>query len=793
MKNVLLILSLFSTSIIFAQNKTVNGKVSYEQEPIAGATISLTSNDYSYQVISEEDGSFSIAINDVIQNYTIAVEHIFFETVTKKYNYVERQSVTLLFTTEKTEAINEIVIDATAKTIRRFADKTIIDVENMSVLNNGTVFEAINKLPGVLVTANGQIAHNGKLAIIFLDGEPTGMSGEQLTNFLKNLPAHSVKNIEIIDNPGAKYSATFNGTIINVVTKSAKISGLSGSVMQNNSINSKVKNTTSAQLMWKRDKITWNVNMGYTHHEGVMRAENEFSYVFEENTISALEKYWTKSFGNNVFLRNNWQYKISDQANVTLKYNYGNNYNRSFTNGSMINGINDLQQFYYQVAKNRSKSNSHDVQFVYTQKLDTIGTQFTVTSINQWILDGTENQLLVQDQLASQIGTKGNVQYSQTKFDFERPLLKWKGSLGVGAHYTDTKDNNQGYYIWEGAGNYIPYEFQYTNKAAYATLSTTVKKLMLTAGLRYENLTYHSRTAIDSLNYKSTYDGIFPTVTLKYPLVQQVAYLTAGYSKRMNLPSTSAFNPNVTSRNSLLVSDSGNPYLEPEINHNINASLSVFDFIYFSYNYSRMPKQNAVFYELTDTGGMQSKTHTLRDATSQSFNMGFPIPYAMFTKGLKTMINDRNAINPDELSFTYFNTGYFKTAYEEVIPERFQKGSFYIFTYSQFYLKNNLRLYVIYYNMFKGVMNLYELNKPSQNLNVSINKKFMDNKMSLTLGVDNILNTDGFDVNVFGNGMNMRSQTMNERRMFKFGFTYNFGGFKDQNQQMFPQQTVPFK
>ena len=59
--------------------------------------------------------------------------------------------------------------------------------------------------------------------------------------------------------------------------------------------------------------------------------------------------------------------------------------------------------------------------------------------------------------------------------------------------------------------------------------------------------------------------------------------------------------------------------------------------------------------------------------------------------------------------------------------------------------------------------------------------------------MDNVLNNDGYDVNVFGNGLQMRTQTWNERRMFKIGLTYNFGSFKDQSQGMFPQATPPFQ
>src|SRR5690606_3136943 len=132
--------------------------------------------------------------------------------------------------------------------------------------------------------------------------------------------------------------------------------------------------------------------------------------------------------------------------------NYGHNYNRSLTKGDMMNARNEMQQNYNQLTQNRSHSNQHELQFTYTQKLDTLGTHFTVTGINQWNFNDSENQLVVADEFASRIGTRNQVQYSQAKFDFEKPLLKWRGSLGTGAHYTDVNDSNNGFYQWHDAG-----------------------------------------------------------------------------------------------------------------------------------------------------------------------------------------------------------------------------------------------------------------------------------------------------------------------------------------------------
>ncbi|WKW46983.1 TonB-dependent receptor [Myroides sp. JBRI-B21084] len=790
MKNILLVLSLFFAGLINAQNIKIEGVVTFEDQPIPETFVTIKTNKV-YNTTTNNDGYFSVEIPEDVTNYTITWEHSQFKVLSKTLKYVAGEKLDLQFTEQTTEELAAIIINQTNKNIRRFADKTVVDVEKLTVLNSGSVFDAVNKLPGVLVTANGQIAHNGKLATIFLDGEPTGMSGDQLTNFLKNLPANTVKSIEIIDRPGAKYSATFNGTIINVITKSAKIEGFSGSFMQENRINSKIKNSTSAQIMFKKNKISWSMNTGYTHHEGNSSSANEFSYISNGTPINASENYWNNSWYQNVYLRNKWQYKLSDFTSLTLKYNFNHNYNKPLNYGAVVNTFGNTQQMYTQQTKNLSKNNMHELQFVYAQKLDTLGTNFTLTSNTEFQNNGNNNQLFVKDEKVSSILADNNFVYSQTKADFEKPIKAVNGNLETGAHFTHSVSNNNGLYNWNQARTYIPYDFKYTNKAVYTSLSSNIKSLMISAGLRFENLTYQSQTAVDSLNLKKHYTNVFPTVSLKYSLTSGV-YLSTGYSKRMNLPGAQAFNPNITSQNSLLLSNAGNPNLQPEISHNINATMTVFDYIYFSYNLSKMPNQNVAFYEIAPNGTLESKSHNIKNGISQSFNMGLPIPYAMFTKGLKNMINDRNGLNVDELSFTYLNAGYFKTKYNNVIPEKFQKGAFYIFTYSQFYLGGNTRLYITYYNMFKGVMNLYELNKPAQNLNVAFNKKFLDNKLTLNVGVDNVLNTDGYNVNVFGNGLQMRTETMNERRMFKVGLTFNFGGFKDQN-QIFPQTTPPFK
>ncbi|GAW90533.1 TonB-dependent receptor [Flavobacterium psychrophilum] len=48
------------------------------------------------------------------------------------------------------------------------------------------------------------------------------LSGEDLTNFLKTIPANSIKNIEVIKTPPAKYDANGNSGLVNINLKKVK-------------------------------------------------------------------------------------------------------------------------------------------------------------------------------------------------------------------------------------------------------------------------------------------------------------------------------------------------------------------------------------------------------------------------------------------------------------------------------------------------------------------------------------------------------------------------------------------
>jgi hypothetical protein len=108
--------------------------------------------------------------------------------------------------------------------------------------------------------------------------------------------------------------------------------------------------------------------------------------------------------------------------------------------------------------------------------------------------------------------------------------------------------------------------------SGYASYSTTVKKLQITAGLRAEYTGYKIVSyTMDSSN-KNNYLKLFPNLSLTYPVGKtgQNA-LTVAYHKGILRPSYEILNPFIYRQDPYTLKE-GNPNLKPAITNNISAT-----------------------------------------------------------------------------------------------------------------------------------------------------------------------------------------------------------------------------
>ena len=75
----------------------------------------------------------------------------------------------------------------------------------------------LNNVPSVNVNIEGEISLRGNTGVqILINGKPSIANGQ---NALGTITADMIEKVEVITNPGAKYSAEVTAGIINIVLK----------------------------------------------------------------------------------------------------------------------------------------------------------------------------------------------------------------------------------------------------------------------------------------------------------------------------------------------------------------------------------------------------------------------------------------------------------------------------------------------------------------------------------------------------------------------------------------------
>ena len=84
-------------------------------------------------------------------------------------------------------------------------DKRVINVSQDIIAKGGTAVSILENTPSVLVDPQGNVSLRGSYDyIVLIDGKPSVLKG---SDALKQINAASIKQIEVITNPSAKYEA----------------------------------------------------------------------------------------------------------------------------------------------------------------------------------------------------------------------------------------------------------------------------------------------------------------------------------------------------------------------------------------------------------------------------------------------------------------------------------------------------------------------------------------------------------------------------------------------------------
>jgi outer membrane receptor protein involved in Fe transport len=783
----------------FSQTKTsIQGNVLFGKTLVSDAHIEIYINDKIVTtIVSDKNGRyFSDKIFGIKQRLKVKISHIEYKSeeiiieVTDSNN-----SFDFNFIEKATYFLDEVVLSNKEKFIQHEADKSIITVQNNDLLSNGSTFEAITKLPGVIITNEGFIGLNGKLSTIFIDGEPTGISGENLIAFLNSLPANTINRIELIQNPGAKYSASFTGGIINIITNSLKTKGYSITLNNSSRINQNFKVSNSLQLLLKKNKFNYDLFLG-SNISNSDRHEEYKSTLENQNNIKIIEKREPEFRNEGVYFRNRFNYSFSKNTSFIINFNHNSNRDKNLLQSTNLNS--NFEENQTTETHNFQKNNYTNNEFILKvkQKLDTIGSNVEATFYSNNFNSDNQSRLseFSSNNRFSKIALNSFSKNKIFRVDSEFPLKKINSTLYFGFNLGKLDAENEGYYILNSFDPFvfesndfdstIPFVFENINYAFYNSISTKIKKFNFSFGLRFEKIRYQNylKNQTDQIN-KTSFSNFFPNLNFLYQY-NDFINLSMNYNRKINLPSSNNFDPNFNQA-SFYYNDTGNPLLEAEISNNFNSKVTFFDYAYLGYSISYLSHRNVPFYiSNTNSIGVTQTLFSLENTYNQTINLGVPIPFALFSKGL-SIIDEKDSLDINNISYFFIDVSYNQINFNNALYSQYEKGNFMLYLYSQIVLHKNLKMFINYNFTSKGSISVFNINEPINNFDLHFSTKFLKKSLRVDIGVYNLLNTSGYEISFTGENINSFFRRINENRMFRLSLTYNFGSFKNTEKENF--------
>lgn len=521
-------------------------------------------------------------------NYHLIISHAGYQQDTVSYQFPSGEKSLSIKIKPATVVMQNVNVSSRKPFIQQKQGKVILNVE-ASVTNTGsTVLEVLEKSPGVTVDRNGGIALQGKNGVLVLiDDKPTYLSGSDLNNLLSSMNSSQVEQIELMTNPPAKYDASGNAGIINIITKKVKQKGFNGSFTISQGQGVYPKNNESLVLNFRSGKLNTFLNYNLNLVEYLTDLYALRKYYDENNNISAIldqPAYFKGNFINNTF-KTGADYYLDSKT--TLGVGFGGTFvdrkgnNKSLATWQDANGGIDSTISTVNTSKTRFTNWSINANARYTisasQDISIDIDRLSYSIINDQFFT---NQLLVTNGYTEL--SKGNIPTSITILSGKADhtlRLKNGAVLQSGWKTSSTSTDNIASYQnydgtqWEqdlGKSNHFLYKE--TIQAVYSSFETKWKRFSTQAGLRYENTGYKAHQLGNALqkdsSFSRNYYGLFPSGYLSYELDSSNSFtLSAG--RRIDRPAFQTLNPFYFIINKYTY-QTGNAFIRPQYSWNIS-------------------------------------------------------------------------------------------------------------------------------------------------------------------------------------------------------------------------------
>lgn len=773
---------------ICAQQRSLSGTVVDKNDtPISFVTVLVQEVDVSKDAsgvlatkgtTTDDFGNFSISNLDP-STYQVSFRFIGYETLTKQVVLDKNSSLGTLKLFESSEMLEEAVLTVKRPTIQKSPGKLVFNVENTSVAI-GSTMDVLKRTPGVVVSEQGISVKNNS-PVIYVNNKRVYLSAEETLSLLRSTDATLIKSIEVLTNPSSKYDAEA-GTVININTTRAIAVGYKGSVNGTYEQAVYAKYRLGTAHFYKNDWLNAYGSYSFSPRKEIKEDDNNTQF-FESDEVTSSgyrNSLFTRETRSNAHQGNlvldvtaNENHSFGLSANVFVSPNVRYNNNALSLN---TNAQQQLDSTFTTASNSRRDTKNLSFNFNHTWKLSEDGVQIALDA-NYINYAADRNQEVFTDYFLANgdpirsnnfftMGTQDS-DIATSQIDFILPAFS--GTFETGVKYSNIlTDSSLDFFDINTQGttlnSALTDAFQYEENifAAYLSYGRDWNKWSLQIGVRGEqtDVTGDSRS-IGLVNTQSYFE-FFPNLSLEYNANDNNSY-GLSYARSITRPRYESLNPFRYFINENNFND-GNPNLVPAIDTKYTLSYTYRNtwFLEAYYWHVENPLEELRF-QNNNTRILQNIDSNLIEEYQYSLDLVFAKPLTSWwylqvvTSGffIENEFFANQSIQETALVNTY---GFYGQMYSGLtLSERLGLTS----DVTALYISNLIFGTYTYKNQF--------------NLSASVRKRLWKNKASITMGVDDIFNTNNIPVSSrYANQDNSYFASV-ESRLFRVGFTYNFG------------------
>ena len=462
--------------------------------------------------------------------------------------------------TLKGQTLDEVVVAQRRKLIKNDIDKLTYDVQHDKTAQTKTTLEILKKIPLVTVDGQENIRVQGSTSFkVYRNGHPDpSLSGQNLKDILKAIPASTIKRIEVITDPGAKYDAEGTTAILNIVMMSnTKLQGISGNV--NSDVDTHGSVRLGTYLTTKVGKLTTTVNYNYMNQSRKQTENNREEVYNYVKTGEQKREYGTNSTAATIHFGNiSASYEI-DSLNLltasTTFLGYKADANAQNTNERWDKNSLLIYKFDNNMTTPGYSHLNIGGRFDYQHKTHLDGEVLTLS----YMLAATRPQTTFRQTYSNMVNfpvsytsydqnTRERFTEHTFQIDYVHPFGKHH-KIESGTKYILRNNNSTSLMDYQGTTPDMESKFKHKAQVAAAYLSyiLTAGKWAARAGLRYE-FTRMKASYPDGSNadYHANLNDWVPSASLQYK-ISDGQTLKFSYNTSINRPGIGYLNPAVIS------------------------------------------------------------------------------------------------------------------------------------------------------------------------------------------------------------------------------------------------------